>query len=776
MNLLLRLLLLNLSVTISACAEIWTVTHTGDAGPGSLRWAIEQANARAGADTVVFQSPPTDPHYHAQKRYWTIAPLSALPQIADGALTIDGATQRSVSAQPPDQPLILISGEKISGNSAGLTIISADNSVRELCFAGFSGPTLWIKGAAAQRNVLENCRLGVLPDGMTGVFDAQHSGVAVDQSRGILLSQSCRNNRIRANLIANMFFEGILVETSHDNVIENNLIGVLKDGVTPLGNGWINVPRYEIDNQKIKRCASVRLSAGSKCTLLSGNVICAGGRAGVHIESDGTDSTRVIGNLIGVGADGEIHPNSGNAEAGVKVQRGAHFTRIGGEAAGEGNVISGNGSSGLQVRENVSGTIIAGNLIGLNAQATRTAPNAHNGIYLFGQKDTGFPQHTVIGPGNVIIANGVEDDGEPYASTWAAVRLDSAGTAFNTIFGNCLGTDSGGLLSSAYNSGVIIGSGAHDNVVGPDNVISRNRKYGVWIRQTGTVRNTVTRNHIFKNGRKPIVLESGGNLMINPPGSLTVSPSKITGRALTHAIIELFAADDLRFLGSTTASAAGNFVWSGHADGAVATQTDVDGNSSEYGETSGVPVELTNFTAEPVDRSVLLRWRTESESSNLGFYIERGWDFFREIGFVSGAGTTTEAKRYSFVDAEPPSGAVAYRLRQVDCDGTFVLSPTVTVHIDAPTDLRLLPPFPNPFNQQTTVVCELPQESQVNLTVVNSLGQTTAQIYGGLLPAGAHRFSWDGRTPAGESAASGIYFLRMAVAEKIFQQKLLLLQ
>ena len=41
---------------INAAAATFTVTNTNDAGAGSLRDAITQANAAAGADTIVFSS------------------------------------------------------------------------------------------------------------------------------------------------------------------------------------------------------------------------------------------------------------------------------------------------------------------------------------------------------------------------------------------------------------------------------------------------------------------------------------------------------------------------------------------------------------------------------------------------------------------------------------------------------------------------------------------------------------------------------------------------
>jgi hypothetical protein len=54
-----------------AWAENYKVTNTGDTGGGTLRRAIELANAHGGYDAVVFQLEGGGPH--------TIAPTSPLP-------------------------------------------------------------------------------------------------------------------------------------------------------------------------------------------------------------------------------------------------------------------------------------------------------------------------------------------------------------------------------------------------------------------------------------------------------------------------------------------------------------------------------------------------------------------------------------------------------------------------------------------------------------------------------------------------------------------------
>ncbi len=61
-----------ISVVFTAPVELaqgatFTVTNTLDSGAGSLRKAISDANASAGADTIAFNIPLTDPrHFYYQ--------------------------------------------------------------------------------------------------------------------------------------------------------------------------------------------------------------------------------------------------------------------------------------------------------------------------------------------------------------------------------------------------------------------------------------------------------------------------------------------------------------------------------------------------------------------------------------------------------------------------------------------------------------------------------------------------------------------------------------
>jgi chitinase len=92
---------------------------------------------------------------------------------------------------------------------------------------------------------------------------------------------------------------------------------------------------------------------------------------------------------------------------------------------------------------------------------------------------------------------------------------------------------------------------------------------------------------------------------------------------------------------------------------------------------------IVNFAGKPVSSGVLLSWQTISEYNNKGFDIERrdaASPIWAKTGFVSGAGTFSSTKNYSFVDKRVRKGKkYVYRLKQINTDGKNTYSQEVTV-------------------------------------------------------------------------------------------------
>jgi hypothetical protein len=187
-----------------------------------------------------------------------------------------------------------------------------------------------------------------------------------------------------------------------------------------------------------------------------------------------------------------------------------------------------------------------------------------------------------------------------------------------------------------------------------------------------------------------------------------------------------------------------------------------------------IPVELTSFTASASQNKVTLNWTTATETNNSGFEIERRQDSeWERIGFVEGHGTTTESEAYLFVDdiSNITATAIAYRLKQLDFDGSFEYSDAVYVENISPVDFALHQNFPNPFNPTTTIKYSLPVKSQVNLVVFNSLGQEVKQLVNEAKEAGKYTFEVNA-----SNWPSGIYFYRLQAGEFVETKKMILLK
>ena len=89
-----------------------------------------------------------------------------------------------------------------------------------------------------------------------------------------------------------------------------------------------------------------------------------------------------------------------------------------------------------------------------------------------------------------------------------------------------------------------------------------------------------------------------------------------------------------------------------------------------------VPVTLSYFRAERTDAGVVLKWTTESELDNAGFYIYRSETKDGEFKvanptLIQGAGTTSERQTYTWTDTTAkPNTVYYYRIEDVSHAGT----------------------------------------------------------------------------------------------------------
>lgn len=189
---------------------------------------------------------------------------------------------------------------------------------------------------------------------------------------------------------------------------------------------------------------------------------------------------------------------------------------------------------------------------------------------------------------------------------------------------------------------------------------------------------------------------------------------------------------------------------------------------------SAVPVELVNFTTEVSDKRIQLNWETASEVNNKGFEIQKATDpvNWNTIGFVEGAGTSTEKINYTFADDKPVNGRANYRLKQVDFDGTFRIYGPVEVDFSGVSTYSLEQNYPNPFNPTTVINYQLPVDGFVSLKVFDVLGREVASLINNeWKETGVYEITFDA-----SNLASGMYVYKLISGSFTSTKKMMLLR
>lgn len=420
------------------------------------------------------------------------------------------------------------------------------------------------------------------------------------------------------------------------NTVQGNRIGTDATGTAALPNGWAGL-----------------WIVGSNNNSVHDNLISGNNEHGLRIGGVGATNNIVSGNYIGTDASGtSALPNgAGSGGYGVLIDDSASLNVIGGATAAERNVISGNGDlvcgppdiayhagGGLLMGGGAHDNKVQGNYIGTDSSGSFGVPNGSDGItiddsasgaqildnVISGNSCDGPPPPRtglhISGDGNTLEGNYIGTDATGTSAIpngWAGVWLVGANNnivrdnlisgnntqgiyleqgANNTISGNLIGTDAGGVnpLPNA-DHGIQLAGAAHDNTIGGaapanGNVIAYNGAHGVQVRDATSLRNTLSHNSIWGNTLLGIDLSNGGNLDLFPPLLEQVTLDSVSGLAVPGSTVEIFSDDGAQgrtFEGRVTADAvSGAFSFSqpggfGRAN-VTTTATDDEGNSSEF--------------------------------------------------------------------------------------------------------------------------------------------------------------------------------------------------
>ncbi|RMG67233.1 MAG: T9SS C-terminal target domain-containing protein [Bacteroidetes bacterium] len=159
----------------------------------------------------------------------------------------------------------------------------------------------------------------------------------------------------------------------------------------------------------------------------------------------------------------------------------------------------------------------------------------------------------------------------------------------------------------------------------------------------------------------------------------------------------------------------------------------VDIGAAEGVAGSTFPVEWLDLSVEQRGSQGIVSWRTAQEINTSHFVLERTYDqqdLWLALGEVAAAGFSDQPQAYSFTDTDLPQGAhnVYYRLRQIDLDGAWAHSPTLTLTMDA-TRILQLTAFPNPSEGHFQVSLTQSEAEAGTLRVLDAMGRSLYARY-----------------------------------------------
>ena len=350
------------------------VSTTSDTGAGSLREAINYANANPGT-TITFDIQSVAP--------WVINLGSALPQITAANTVIDGKSQSGWIFGDPNA-MVQVNGSGIGGNANGINIDAADVEVNGLILTGFDG----------------NISNGAIY-------------LASDAADNAIIGGSNKGNIIHGTVGGN----AIYIVNGDNATIQGNRIGTL-DGTTLSAIG---------DHGIATTGEVTTLTIGGDFFTGEGNLISGAPalRYGMNLfgsGGSGLSNVTISGNKIGTNeaADGAIP----NGLGGINILGTNSAVTIGGPSPSDLNIISGNGSHGIIIQAG-NGFDIDGNYIGLQSDGSSALGNAGSGIRI-----NGVASNINIGTNNqnIISENvgyGILYDGNTSANTALGTNIFS---------------------------------------------------------------------------------------------------------------------------------------------------------------------------------------------------------------------------------------------------------------------------------------------------------------------------------------------------------------
>ncbi|WP_221391115.1 Ig-like domain-containing protein [Dyadobacter sp. NIV53] len=563
------ILLLIFTGLMEANAATYVVTTASDnaggtnpavnAGTGTLRQAIINANSNAGADIINFNI--------AGAGVQTLTMLANLPLIT-GPTTINGYSQTGTAQGAIGSRTILIQidgGSQTTGGTRGASTNdglfrftgTADGSVvsgLSIYNTGDGNEPILVEPGVSGMSIWGNY-IGVLASGVSPASSADYNGddgifvglngTATGTFTNIFIGSDGDgvNDANEGNVISNSAGStggdgielGFIGSTyTFTNIkISGNYIGLQADGLTAAGNGLPTIGAGEAAGQTgivmagTALASSVLIGTNGDGTsdVLERNIISGNNGTGIGVVG-GINNLKIDGNYIGTDKTGLIAvPNGKKANTGsypgitlstlvsgsssiIGFDDATHATAV---ASVVRNIVSGNWTSGILVVDGVSGAVvrISGNYVGASLTGNVALGNGQGGGTLSG---TGIDINNAQG---VLIGTDADGDDDVLERNIITSAINSRGvylrgaTATTIVAGNYIGVGADGTTA--------LGNSKEGIRIGSTTTISTNNRIGS--NDDGT-NDATEANIIANNGTDASVAASrSGVIVVSPAGS-----------------------------------------------------------------------------------------------------------------------------------------------------------------------------------------------------------------------------------------------------------------
>ncbi len=238
---------------------------------------------------------------------------------------------------------------------------------------------------------------------------------------------------------------------------------------------------------------------------------------------------------------------------------------------------------------------------------------------------------------------------------------------------------------------------------------------------------------------------------------------------ITASDLRLLVDDDGNFSNATVYASGGGLSFSYSSPTITLSgisNTHIGSNSTKYItigsaniSSTPLPVELTDFTAACEDKNISLHWVTAMELHNDYFVIERSEDGsnFSAIGIMFGAGNSNTLISYTWQDASPLNTLSYYRLKQMDYNGEYAYSKTISIAGCRKEQASTV--YPNPVSTAFNIAIESDLHASLSLEFFDMQGKLL------VLPVSYSIVKGDLRVYNADisSFPSGVYALRLTL-------------